>query len=429
MPSGPESKEESESIELDVSWYPTSTEELHELLTFYRQQSIVYKNERTEYENIMKSLKMSNEQKHKLEWAVHEKTQHNEDLKKQLSDTHILLYHEKNTNIKLSADVKALRAEAAELRQNKEHLLSLLQSANDSIHEMVTDQATNTRSKRCQACNHRQQQKQQKCCIKHAIPQKLTTIYLPHNDTQTLESKLTAKQQELSALKQQYIKINEYLMNDRNLAHESLLALRTQYSDKFESLQTEIEQVSQQHLLNLKEYLSHRRQCKQQLHDMELKVLHIKRENSGMQTKYDGMAQELKSNNLKLEKERKRTSNKLIHGFRMENIRKHEELNEVKHELNALSKSYQCDMKQLKQRLSVTQRKNKRLNKINKCQKIGIQTDVDNLKKKLNDLQKNMNNLCMTDSTAERTQIALRNEIKKVKERLAELANISESQK
>ena len=175
--------------ELDISWYPTSIEELHELLTFYRKQSIVFKKERTEYENILKSLQMTNEQKHKLEWHLHEKNELNHDLQKQLSDTHILLYKEKNSNIKLNSDVKTLMAEINELKQNKSHLLSLLESANNNINQIVE---SHHKHKRCKACHDKHQSIQIKriICDQTQNPSKLTTIYLPDDNQQTLQSKV-----------------------------------------------------------------------------------------------------------------------------------------------------------------------------------------------------------------------------------------------
>eukprot|EP01083_Nonionella_stella_P179173 635401_1 len=415
-----ESKETTEDDELDVSWYPNSIDECHELLTFYREQMMIFQNERSKYEAVLNSLAMTNEEKHKLEWNLHNKTQQNEKLKKQLSDTHILLYNEKNSNIAFESEIKSLSAQIKELTQNKSHLLELLESANDNISDMSDN---NKRHKWCKACNHKHHKKYIQT---QPIPQKLTTIYLPNDNADTMQSKLDAKEDELMKLKQQSLKINEYLITDRNKAHRSLEILRNEYNAKFESLQSKMTDLSKQHLFNLKEYLNYRRNAKQEIHDLQSSLLHIKQENDQMKNKYDNKVDHMVSNTNKIEKELKKKSNKLIHGFRVETMQKHEELNNVKDELMTLTKSYQFDMKNLKSKLNATKKKNKKLNQINKCQKIGIQTDVGNLKKRLNKLQKAINNLSV-QNVNDAHHMALQKEIDKVKKTLMEIAKITRS--
>lgn len=418
-------RSEANENELDISWYPTSVEELHELLTFYRKQTVVFKKERTEYENILKSLEMTNEEKHKLEWSLHEKNELNRDLQKQLSDTHILLYKEKNLNIKLSSDVKTLNAEINELKQNKSHLLSLLESANNNINKIVENHHKN---KRCKACHDKHQNIQIKriICNQSQNPSKLTTIYLPNDNQETIECKLNAKIKELEEFKHQTAKINEYLMNDRNKTYQDLDKLRKEYNDKFEKLQNEISQLSQQHLYNLKEYLNYRRNTKQEIHDLKMNVFSTNSEKNRIKEKYNDRVEEIKVNTKKIKKNIKKESNKLINGLRMETMRKHEELNNVKDELKTLTKSYQFDVKNLKSKLNATKRKNKKLNQINKCQKIGIKTDIDQLKQRLGKLQKSINNFTFENSNHNKYQISLQNEINKIKNNLLELAKSTE---
>lgn len=415
---------ETNDNELDESWYPTSTQELHELLTFYRKQAIIFKKERCEYEKILKSLEMTNEEKHKLEWKLHEKSELNEDFKKQLSDIHILLYKEKNLNIELNSEIKSLRAEINELSQNKKHLLSLLECANNNINQIVE---TDKLHKRCKPCHYN---KKRIICNKIKTEnnrQKLTTIYLPSENTMTFTEKLKAKEKELQDLKKQTFEINEYLMNDRNKAFESLENLRNEYNEKFKNLQNEICDLSQQHLYNLKEYLNYKRNTKQEIEKLKFNFLEMKQEKNKIKSKYENKFENVKKTRNKMEKKLKKESTKIINGFRMETMRKHQELNNVKDELLSLTKSYQFDMKNLKTKLNKTKRKNKKLNQINKCHKIGIKTDIHSLKQRLNKLQKSMNNLCI-DNNSENTQyhISLQNEINKVKNRLLELAKITE---
>jgi len=416
---------ENKDEELDSSWYPTSVEELHELLTFYRKQTIVFKKERAEYENTLKSLKMSNEEKHKLEWALHKKSQLNDELTKQLSDTNILLYSEKNDNIEHKSQIKSLKAEVAELHQNKEHLVELLQSANDNLHDILEEPK---RHKQCGACTHHHQTQR---IIRNKVhrenhPRKLTTIYLPNDPADTLRSKLEAKEEELLDLKQHSLASNEFLRSDRDKAQRDLEALRAEYDSKFERLQQEIERLSREHLYNLKEYLNYRRTTKQEMHDLQIGALQMKQQSTATKEECVQKVEHLVSSTNEMEKRITKRSNKMIHGFRMETIKKHEELNHVKDALKTMSKSYECDVKQLKSKLHASKRKNKRLSQINKCQKIGVQTDVDNLKKRLQKLQKSMDALCL-DETTDAYQSSLQSEITKVKERLMDLARITQS--
>ena len=134
---------------------------------------------------------MSNAEKHKLEWALHKKSQINQDLTKQLSDTHILLYTEKNSNIEYQSQIKSLTAEIAELTQNKDHLMELLESANNNLHDILEEPK---KHKQCGACTHHHQTQR---IIRHKEhrenhPQKLTTIYLPNDPADTLRSKVLA---------------------------------------------------------------------------------------------------------------------------------------------------------------------------------------------------------------------------------------------
>eukprot|EP00484_Ammonia_sp_Unknown_P018945 CAMPEP_0197025942 /NCGR_PEP_ID=MMETSP1384-20130603/6129_1 /TAXON_ID=29189 /ORGANISM="Ammonia sp." /LENGTH=438 /DNA_ID=CAMNT_0042454533 /DNA_START=48 /DNA_END=1364 /DNA_ORIENTATION=- len=411
--------------DLDVSWYPTSIDELHELLTFYRKQAISFKNEKDEYENVLESLQMTSEEKHKLEWALHEKMQSNESLKKQLSDTHILLYTEKNSNIQCNAEIKCLKAKLNELTQNNQHLLSLLQSANENMNEMISTQHEHKRkSKRCSACHHAQLL-QQSMAADH-VPQKLTTIYLPNENTQTLQAQLEAKQEELENLKQESMRINEYLIKDRNKAYESLDAFRSEYDEKFKSLQTEISDLSQQHLFHLKEYLNYRRKSKQEIHELKVTAFKLQYENDRLARKYSHKSKHVAVSKKKMEKEVKKESSRIIHGFRMETMKKHEELNNVKDELNTLTKSYQFDVANLRQKLSATRKRNKRLNEINKCQKMGIQTDVENVKQRLKKLQKTLDQLELEEGSKNSMQLALQHEINKIQSKLFELAEMSE---
>ena len=52
---------------------------------------------------------------------------------------------------------------------------------------------------------------------------------------------------------------------------------------------------------------------------------------------------------------------------------------------------------------------------MNKCQKQGIQSDVENLKKRLGKLQKNMNSLSFADDANDLYQASLQKEINKIK--------------
>merc|ERR1711972_961657 len=154
-----------------------------------------------------------------------------------------------------------------------------------------------------------------------------------------------------------------------------------------------------------------------EMYDIQIGALQMKQERNATKQDCIHKVEDAVTKTNRMEKELKKRSSKMIHGFRMETIKKHEELNHVKHELKSLSKSYQNDVKQLKTKLNASKQKNRRLSQINQCQKVGIQTDVNNLKKRLHKLQKSMNGLCL-DASTDAYQASLQSEIDKVKEKL-----------
>merc|ERR1712154_165851 len=166
--------------------------------------------------------------------------------------------------------------------KNKTHLLGLLESANDNTNINAT--YNHKKHKRCKACIHKYSNVGNKLQNENK-PQKLITIYLPNDNTETLEAKLRAKDEELENLKKQTIQINEYLMNDRNKAQETLTMLRNEHNAKFESLQKEIERLSREHLYNLKEYLVYRRNAKQEIEDLQMNFLQMKPQNNKIKQK------------------------------------------------------------------------------------------------------------------------------------------------
>ena len=78
--------------------------------------------------------------------------------------------------------------------------------------------------------------------------------------------------------------------------------LRKEYNDKFEKLQNEISELSQQHLYNLKEYLNYRRNTKQEIHDLKMSVFDIKHEKNRIKQKCNDRVEILKTNTNKLRK-------------------------------------------------------------------------------------------------------------------------------
>ena len=52
---------------------------------------------------------MTNELKHNLEWELHKKNKENSQLKQQLSDTHMLLYDEKQEQLNLKSQIQSLQ--------------------------------------------------------------------------------------------------------------------------------------------------------------------------------------------------------------------------------------------------------------------------------------------------------------------------------
>merc|ERR1712130_720635 len=110
----------------------------------------------------------------------------------------------------------------------------------------------------------------------------------------------------------QTIQINEYLMNDRNKAQETLTVLRNENNAKFESLQKEIERLSREHLYNLKEYLVYRRNTKQEIEDLQMNFLQMKHQNNKIKQKCNHKLDKIKSNTNKIKKKLKNSSNKKI---------------------------------------------------------------------------------------------------------------------
>merc|ERR1712228_275580 len=98
-------------------------------------------------------------------------------------------------------------------------------------------------------------------------------------------------------------------------------------------------------------------------------------------------------------------SNKIVNGFRIETMRKHKELNNVRNELATLTKSYHFDVNHLKNKLLATK-----------------------LKKRLGKLQKNMSSLSFADDANDLYQASLQKEINKIKDALLQLAKISKAE-
>merc|ERR1711971_168988 len=160
---------------------------------------------------------------------------------------------------------------------------------------------------------------------------------------------------------------------------------------------------------------------KQEMHQLQTAFFAMKHETRETKEQYSNKVEAAVTSTNKIEKELKKKSNKMINGFRMETLRKHEQLRDAKDELKTMAQSYHSDVQSLKSQLSATKKKNKRLTQINKCQKEGIQTDVSNLKKHLQKLQTMMNELCLQESDGS-YELSLQNEIDKVKRKLMDLA-------
>merc|ERR1712157_705695 len=97
---------------------------------------------------------------------------------------------------------------------------------------------------------------------------------------------LAAKEEQLDKIKSESLRISEYLMADRNAAHEALQALRTENNAKFDELQSELTELSKEHLFNIKEYLIYRRRTNERMHDLELNYHRIKEQNNKIKQKY-----------------------------------------------------------------------------------------------------------------------------------------------
>ena len=91
------------------NWYPDSIDEMKILIDFYRSQRLSFKDEQKCNESLINSLMISKELKHKMEWDIHNKTKDNKELKQQLSDTHYLLYQEKQKQLELKSEYELLQ--------------------------------------------------------------------------------------------------------------------------------------------------------------------------------------------------------------------------------------------------------------------------------------------------------------------------------
>jgi len=216
-------------------------------------------------------------------------------------------------------------------------------------------------------------------------------------------------------------------MSDRNKAQQASLDLRAETNEKFKQMQAEMAELSKQNLFNIKEYLAYRRQTKQTMHDLELAFIKQSDENNKIKKRYADKAERIETSQTKLAKDLKKESEQIVNGFRMENMQKHKELSNVRQELASMSKSYHFDMNSLKEKLVATKRKNKKLNRINKCQREGMQTDVDAMKKRLDKLQKTMNGISFNEANGS-DHASLQNEINKIQKALMDLGKISRAE-
>lgn len=76
---------------------------------------------------------MTKEEKLKLEWQLHSKSKQITKLQKQLSDTFLLLYKERDSNVEMQSKLKQLQLEDEEHKKRIHHLLKLLQPTHEEI--------------------------------------------------------------------------------------------------------------------------------------------------------------------------------------------------------------------------------------------------------------------------------------------------------
>ena len=82
--------------------------EVNSLLAYYRERISNFERERFEWLSRFEQVKLSQEQKHKLEWDVRRSKDEIADLQRALSDARLKLFEEKQISLKLSAENEQL---------------------------------------------------------------------------------------------------------------------------------------------------------------------------------------------------------------------------------------------------------------------------------------------------------------------------------
>lgn len=92
--------------------------EVNSLLAYYRQRIAAFEKERFDWLSRFEQVKLSQEEKHNLEWDIRRAKDEIADLQRALSDSRLKLFEEKQMGLKLSSENEQL-AERADMDTRK----------------------------------------------------------------------------------------------------------------------------------------------------------------------------------------------------------------------------------------------------------------------------------------------------------------------
>ena len=107
--------------------------ELESILKYYRERVDNIQNEREDWYGMIENVKISQEEKHSLEWELHKRKTELAEIQKALSDSHLALFDEREQVLKLRRRNDELKLQEKEDRRRIMELLALTGSVEQDI--------------------------------------------------------------------------------------------------------------------------------------------------------------------------------------------------------------------------------------------------------------------------------------------------------
>ena len=248
---------------------------------------------------------------------------------------------------------------------------------------------------------------------------KLKTVYIPNQNNTELIKEINAYKNKLKELNELFNETKNKLINDKNECYIEINKIKSEYNDKFSSLQNEIKKLNDINIYNIKEYLKYKRQSNHLIYNLKNEYYKSNKIINELKNNYKENIKNIKKKCDKNTKLINLNAKKTVNEFRKQNAIKNEKLNNVTNQLNGLKKDYKNNIKITKQKINLIKKNNIKLKKANKFDKQGYKSDIYYFKNELKNLQKKINN----NNNTIQDNIVLKNQIKIMEEKLLKLAN------